>query len=115
MNTNPTRMTIAAAALIATLTTGAQAADVPQIHVKYADLDINTPAGAAALLRRIRFAADRVCDFRDTRELSARAIVQACTTHAIADAVATVNNPSLTAVYEAKMGKTEATRVAGVR
>jgi len=115
MDTNATRMTIAAAALIAALTTGVQAADVPQIHVKYADLNINTPAGAAALLQRIRFAADRVCDFGGTRDLSVFAIVRACTTRAIADAVATVNNPSLTAAYEAKMGKTQATRVARVR
>ena len=43
-----------------------RAADVPQVHVKYADLNLNTPAGAATLLQRIRYAADRVCDFRDT-------------------------------------------------
>jgi len=115
MNANSIRITIAAAATMAALTTGARAADPPQIHVRYGDLNINTPAGAAALLQRIRFAADRVCDFRDTRDLSVLLIVQACTNHAIAEAVATVNNPSLTAVYEAKIGKSQATRLAGVK
>jgi len=114
MSANPIRITMAAAAMIAALATGA-AADVPQIHVKYGDLNVNTPAGAAALLRRIRFAADRVCEYRDTRDLSVRAIVRACTNHSVADAVATVNNPSLTSVYEAEMGKSQANRLAGVR
>jgi UrcA family protein len=115
MNNSPVRITIAAAALIVALTMGVRAADVRQIHVKYPELDVNSPAGAAALLQRIRFAADQVCAFRGTRELSILTMVQACTHQAIADAVAKVNNPSLTGLYEAKMGRARPTRIAAVR
>jgi len=115
MTADPIRIAMAAAVTIAVLTSGVRAADVPQIHVRYGDLNVNSSTGAATLLQRIRFAADRVCDFRDTRDLSVLAMVQACTNHAVADAVATVNNPKLTALYEAKMGKIQSTRFAGVR
>jgi len=115
MNTNPLRITIAAVALIAALTTGVRAADAPQVQVKYADLNVNTPAGAAALYQRIRFAADQVCALPNARDLAVLAKVQACTHHAVAHAVATVNNPTLTGLYDLNVGKTQATRFAAVR
>ncbi len=115
MNTNTLRITIAAAAMIAGLTTGVRAADVPQMQVKYADLNVNTPAGAAALYQRIRFAADQVCALPNARNLAVLAKVQACTDHAVANAVATVNNPSLTDLYEVNTGKPQAARFAATR
>jgi UrcA family protein len=90
MNTNTIRTTITAAAMIAALTTGVRAADVPQVQVKYADLNVNTPAGAAALYQRIRFAADQVCALPNARNLAVLAKVQACTDQAVANAVAAV-------------------------
>jgi len=102
MNTNTIRITFAAAAMIAALTTGVRAADVPQVHVKYADLNVNTPAGAAALYQRIRFAANQVCADPGTRDLAVLVKVQACTDQAVANAVA-----------EVKMG--QAARLAAVR
>ena len=116
MNTNnPIRITFAAVALMAALTTGVRAADVLQMHVKYADLNINTPAGAAALYQRIRVAADQVCAFPGTRDLAVFAKVKACTDQAVAHAVAAVNNPTLTGIYDVNTGKPEATRFAAVR
>jgi UrcA family protein len=115
MNTNTIRITIAAAAMIAALATGARAADVPQVHVKYGDLNVNTQAGAAALYQRIRFAADQVCELPNARNLAVAAKMQACADHAVATAVATVNNPTLTGLYDVNTGKTQATRFAAVR
>ena len=116
MNTNnPIRITFAAVALMAALTTGVRAADVPQVHVKFADLNINTPAGAAALYQRIRVAADQVCAYPGTHDLAVLAKEKACTNQAVAHAVATVNNPTLTGIYDVKTGQPQATRFAAVR
>ena len=90
-----------AATLVAALSIGARAADVAQVHVKYADLDISSPAGAAVLYQRIRFAATQVCGVADQRELARLANAKACADKAIADAVATVDNDTLTDVYQA--------------
>lgn len=109
---NPIRLALAAATLMAALTTGATAAEVPQVHVNYQDLNLNTPAGAQVLYRRIRTAADHVCAIPGTRDLTTLGAAKACANHAIADAVAQVNNPQLTGLYEAKTGLTAAIRLA---
>ncbi len=98
--------TVVAAALIATFAAGAQAQDVVQIHVKFADLDVNHPAGAAVLYQRIRVAAGKVCAMPDSRELDRAAQAKACMAKATADAVAAVNAPALTGLYQAKVGDT---------
>jgi len=112
MNTkNPLR--IAAAALLFTaLTAGAQAADVPQVHVKYADLNVASSAGAAVLYQRIRSAADQVCGVPGNRDLARIEPAKACAAQAIAAAVAAVNSPALTSMYQVKMGGTAVTRLA---
>ena len=107
MNKSTTTKTLfqaafAVATLAAALSTGARAADVAQVHVKYADLDISSPAGAAVLYQRIRFAATQVCGMPDPRELARLANAKACTDKAIADAVAAVENDTLADVYQAK-------------
>jgi UrcA family protein len=111
---NPIRIA-AAVALFAALTAGAHAADVPQVHVNYADLNVNTAAGAKVLYQRIRGAADLVCGVADTRELARLSRAQACAAHAIAEAVDAVNSPVLTAVAEVKTGGAAVTRLAAVR
>jgi UrcA family protein len=123
MNTNtknPIRCAAASLALLAALTTGAHAGDAhagdaPQIHVKYADLNINTPAGATVLYLRIRAAADQVCGVRTTRELERIGPAKACAEHAVGIAVAAVNAPTLTQLYEVRMGAAAVTRLAAVR
>ena len=113
MNTqNPLRIAVAAAALIAAMTTGSTAAEAPQVHVKYQDLNLNTPAGAEALYRRIRTAADDVCAVPGARDLAMLGATKACVSHAVASAVIQVNNPHLTDLYQAMVAGKMVTRLA---
>ena len=66
--------------------------------VKFADLDISNPSGAHVLYRRIRAAAQVVCSyyFFATDTDKAR-----CVRDATADAVTKINEPALSAVYNA--------------
>jgi UrcA family protein len=72
--------------------------------VKFGDLDISHPKGAAVLYTRIRMAAEKVCSPYDRSGLSAKTILNACIDKAVVDAVATVNEPALLAIYRAKRG-----------
>jgi len=110
---NPIRIA-AAVALFAALTAGAHATEVPQVHVKYGDLNLATADGATVLYQRIRGAADLVCGVADARELGRVAQAKACAVHTVAEAVAAADAPALTAVYAAKMGATPATRLATI-
>jgi UrcA family protein len=69
------------------------------VTVKYADLNIASPPGARVLYERIRAAAQNACNYFwfETDADEAR-----CVQNTIAKAVAKVNQPALTAVYNAK-------------
>lgn len=69
------------------------------INVKYADLNIASPSGAAVLYERIRTAALSACNYFwfKTDADEAR-----CVQQTIANAVTKVNQPALSAVYNAK-------------
>ena len=69
------------------------------ITVKYADLDIASPSGALVLYERIRAAAQSACNYFwfKTDADEAR-----CLQNTIAKAVTKVNQPALSAVYDAK-------------
>jgi UrcA family protein len=71
--------------------------------VSYADLNLSTPAGASTLYRRIQRAARSVCG-ADDRVGSILPHLQwrKCYESAVADAVAKVNSPMLTAVHDDK-------------
>jgi UrcA family protein len=66
--------------------------------VKFADLDLSNPSDAHVLYRRIRAAAQVVCsyEFFATDTDKAR-----CVRGATADAVTRINQPALSAVYNA--------------
>ncbi len=68
------------------------AGEARSIVVQFADLNLDAPAGAAHLLRRIRNAAERVCANPD-RSLEKRMEEKACIKFAIANAVATIDRP----------------------
>jgi UrcA family protein len=70
--------------------------------VKFQDLNLDTPAGVAALYSRIHSAAVRVCSPQGgwREQLGAAA----CTKDAEAKAIDKVNRPSLTAFYRMKTG-----------
>ena len=68
--------------------------------VKFADLNVGTPAGAEALYGRIHAAARRVCD----QPAAWRPAVSACMTKAESEAIGKVNIPLLTAFYQKQTG-----------
>ena len=91
--------------------------DVPHAVVKFGDLDLSSPQGAARLYSRIDAAAREVCkplDF-NVRDLGTRTQVDACVHKAIADAVTKVAQPQLLAIYNAKNPKTRPIVVATAR
>jgi UrcA family protein len=108
----PLPLVLAAAAACAVLASGVRAADVPQVHVNYADLDLNSSAGASVLYHRIRAAADRVCTTPGVRDLAEVARKEACMNRAVAEAVVSADSPRLTRLFEVKTGKTPAMQLA---
>ena len=81
----------------------ARANDEPRSEVvKFADLNVDTPAGAQTLYGRIHAAAKRVCSDGDPIW---RLAVAACARDAEARAVAKVGLPQLTALYRMKTGQ----------
>lgn len=109
-NTNTKRITLAtiAALCLSSAAIGAYAEetgnDVPTRTVRYSDLDLGTQAGAKALYRRIRYAAEQVCGNPDWRQRFESAAVKACIGRAISSSVHSVNDARLTSVYESDIG-----------
>jgi UrcA family protein len=94
----------------------ADSGDVRHEIVKYADINISSPQGAAALLARIQSAAQRVCWDSDENHRFASSQAHACITKAVATAVSQVNQPTLTALYNSKSGKmSPSMMIAGVQ
>jgi len=76
----------------------------PQVIVKFADLDVSTSKGAAALYGRIHSAAVDVCSRMYLIEQAYKWHKDACLQKVIADAVIKVNSPALSAVFASKYG-----------
>lgn len=75
------------AATAATISFPAYAGEVTKTAaVKYADLNLASPAGAEALNKRVVRAAKQVCDVGDTRSLRTEADAQDCFKIAVARA-----------------------------
>ncbi|HEY1726399.1 MAG TPA: UrcA family protein [Steroidobacteraceae bacterium] len=92
----------ALAAGFSSLAAAADASAEPHVIVKYGDLNVSSPRGAAALYSRIRWAAETVCPRFERYELASRQRMDACVHKAITDAVIAVNQPALVAAYNAK-------------
>ena len=75
--------------------------DVPSRVVQFGDLDLSGSPGAAVLYRRLKGAAETVCDPLDDRQLARHMQFKACVQSAISTAVSKVDRPALTAYYEA--------------
>lgn len=85
----------------------AAAADGPQptARVKYGDLNVSTTEGATELYGRIRSAATHVCSsFDRPLDLNSQALRADCIGQAVANGVATLNEPALFMVYKANGG-----------
>jgi len=74
-------------------------AAAPAYKVRFGDLDLDTAAGSEQLYSRIRMGAESVCRSWDGRDLKSVAKHKHCLADAVADAVAKVDNPRLTAQY----------------
>ena len=106
------------AALCLASATGAYAdamTPVPTRTVHYADLNLNTQAGAAILYKRIRNAAVEVCGDVNSRRLNEAAVAQACVDHAVYGSVQSVNNAKLTSEYNAHTDAQKTINVASLR
>jgi len=79
--------------------------EVPKQVVSYADLNMDSMAGASALYHRIRRAAERVCGGPvDERELSTAARLRFCKEQAVERAVDSINSAVLSSLHRAKTG-----------
>lgn len=85
--------------------TAADTTDAPHTIVKFGDLAVSTPLGATALYARLRVAAEQVCPPVRGRDLASKARANACVRKAIKDAVTSIDQPALFAVYDAKNGE----------
>jgi len=106
------RIVVATAVACTALCAGVRADQVPQAHVSYADLNLNTHAGATVLFRRILGAADQVCALPLERDLAHVAETKACKARVMAQAVGALDNPNLTEVYEQRVGNTASIQLA---
>jgi UrcA family protein len=92
----------------------AEPADDPRLHtaVKFADLDLTQPEGAAALYGRMHAAAEHVCASLQRSERTSIRRYNACITEAISAAVTKLNRPVLTTYYRTTLGRNAPTQVA---
>ena len=90
------------------LVNAAQAGEqVATERVSFKDLNLNSPEGAAVLYGRIKRAANEVCGHWDNFDLSQMHAVQTCIRGAVSRAVAQVDSPMLTSLYNEKTGKAD--------
>ena len=113
MNTLTSKLyrTLAASAILTALAvnlagiaSAAEADPVPEVTVKYADLDPSGTQGAAALYGRITRAAEEVCSRMYISTEAYRQHKNVCLQKLIADAVIKVNEPALSAVFASQYG-----------
>jgi UrcA family protein len=105
MNTHHTLLA-AMLAVLASAVSLADAGPTPVTTVKYADLNLSTSAGVAALYQRIERAAIEVCQLpQGTRQLKLEAELRACRADATDRAVGQANQPKLSAMHFAKTGR----------
>jgi UrcA family protein len=79
-----------------------QSAALPTVTVRYADLDLNTSAGAEELYARLRTAARHVCNVAEARALGDAMRSKACYQQVLGAAVNNVKSPMVDALHRAK-------------
>ena len=100
-----TAMVSAFASSFAVVCAAADDTETVSVVVKFEDLNVANPQGAATLYGRIAAAAHNVCGSYDSDDVfhhGSRSRVNACVRKAIADAVTRVGQPELLAVYNTK-------------
>jgi UrcA family protein len=89
---------------LGSIASAAEGTDSLQKTLQYTDLSVSSAQGAAILYNRIRMASEEVCSPLSHGDLSSKMHAEGCMHEAIADAVSQVNQPALTAVYNARNG-----------
>jgi UrcA family protein len=74
--------------------------------VSFKDLNLNSAEGVEVLYKRIRSAAHEVCADPDRYDLSEFKL-RPCIDDAMSRAIAQINSPMLTSLYQAKTGKAD--------
>jgi UrcA family protein len=69
------------------------------VAVSYADLNLDSAAGAKTLLNRMQFAARKACGDTYSRSWTERHAAKACAEQAMADSVMRLNAPMVTAFF----------------
>ena len=92
-------LALALGALQGTSLAAANTDAIPARDVKYADLNLQRPADAALLYRRIGSAAALVCENYSTRDLAGNLRFRKCVSNAVQKAIADVHAPLLTERY----------------
>jgi UrcA family protein len=95
----------AVASTLSVLPAVADNVDAHQITVKYGDLNLSSPQGAATLYSRIQAAAKDGCWQLEGPGIQATLQYNGCVDEGIVDAVNQVNSPELSTVYSAHAGK----------
>jgi UrcA family protein len=84
------------------------------VSVAIGDLNLGDQAGAAAALHRIHNAARSICgEAPDARDLDRAAIYRDCMAAAIGPAVASLNNPTVNALYAGREPRATVVLAAG--
>jgi UrcA family protein len=92
-------------ASFAALPAAAQDSDGPKVSVKSSDLNLSSARDAAALLGRIRTAAEEICSPYARSDFAASMHARACVDKTVADTVASVSKPGLTEAYQGSLHK----------
>lgn len=81
-------------------------ADGKALTVKYADLDLTASKGVKVLYQRLKNAANQVCGVRTgSRDVFSVAVVkEQCVKNALSQAIESINNDSLNALYYSNNG-----------
>ena len=78
----------------------------PSKAITYADLNLNSSAGIAALYQRIERAASEVCQApQGTKQLKIEQEVRACRANSVDRAIVQVKLPALSALHVARTGR----------
>ena len=87
----------------ATAVAAPPAKDLRSVEVRYGEFDLSKPAGTQALYRRIKAAARQVCGPLDVRSAPLMRRWQDCYDTTLANAVASMDRPMLTALYRKEL------------
>jgi UrcA family protein len=95
-------------AVLSSTVSAREPSDPPSITVKFADLNLQAPAGVETLYKRIHSAATQVCDSGAGRSISMLKYDRKCAAAAETQAIEKVHNAALSAFYQRKTGQPNA-------